>query len=227
MPGAMASCRAMPHRGPPSLAAEPVPLLPEGEHVDLGMLLAGPGPIELEIGPGRGMFLLERAALRLDLRLLGIEVRRKWAAVVDARLRRLGFGARARVVCDDARQALPRLGPDGAVGVVYLHFPDPWWKKRHQKRMVVGDALLDAAMRLLGDGGELFVQTDVEERAAQYEQLLGRRSELAPAGDEPGSARLGANPYGARSNREKRVEADGLPVYRLRYRRLPRVTSGS
>jgi len=217
----------MPRRGPPSLAGEPVPLLPEGDRVDLGELLAGSGLLELEIGPGRGMFLLERAALRPDLRLLGIEVRRKWASVVDARLRRLGLGQRARVVCDDARQALPRLGPDGAVGVVYLHFPDPWWKKRHQKRMVVGDALLDAATRLLGDGGELFVQTDVEERAEQYEQALDLRHELAPAGDEPASARLSANPYGARSNREKRVEADGLPVYRLRYRRVPRPTSGS
>jgi tRNA (guanine-N7-)-methyltransferase len=203
-----------------------VPELPESETVDLTALLLGAGPIELEIGPGRGMFVIERATARADVRLLGIEVRRKWASVVDERLRRLGLGERARVVCADARQVLPRLGPPGTVATIFLHFPDPWWKKRHQKRTVIGDPLLDAAARLLADGGELFVQTDVPERAQQYEQALRCRSELEPAGDEPGSARLTANPYQARSNREKRVEADGLPVHRLRFRRVPRAAHG-
>jgi len=222
----VASCRAMPRRrlGAPLPIA--VPELPESGSVDLTLLLAGSGPIELEIGPGRGMFVIERAIARADLRLLGIEVRRKWASVVDERLRRLGLGERARVVCADARQALPRLGPPAAVATVFLNFPDPWWKKRHQKRMVIGERLLDAAVRLLADGGEIFVQTDVPERADQYEQALARRPELEPAGDEPGSARLAANPYQARSNREKRVEADGLPVCRLRFRRVPRAAGG-
>ena len=199
-----------------------MPLLPHDEPVDLHALLSGSGPIELEIGPGRGMFLIARATVRPDVRLLGIEVRRKWAAVVDERLRRLGMVERARVVCDDARQLLPRLGPSGSVATIFLHFPDPWWKRRHAKRSVLSDALLDAATRLLGECGELFVQTDVPERAAAYEQALRLRPELEPAGDEGGSARLAANPYGARSNREKRVEADGLPVHRVRFRRVAR-----
>ncbi len=195
------------------------PRLPEGEHVDLDAFLPGAGPLEIEIGPGRGAFLLERCAAMSELRFVGIEVRRKWATIVDERLHRRGLGGRARVVCEDARWAVPRLGPRRSVARVFLHFPDPWWKKRHQKRLVVTDRLLDALEPLLVDGGELFVQTDVEARARQYQELLDRRAALVPAGDQPGSAWLAANPYGARSNRERRTEADGLAVYRLRYRR--------
>jgi len=65
------------------------------------------------------------------------------------------------------------------------------------------------------------VQTDVMDRAERYETLLVHPL-LEPAGDEPGSPVLAVNPYGARSNREKRADEDGLPVCRLRYRRLPR-----
>ena len=146
----------------------------------------------------------------------------KWASVVDERLRAQALGARARVFNADAREALPRLGPDASVAVVYLHFPDPWWKKRHEKRLVMSPPLLDSISRLLADGGELFVQTDVEDRAGLYEAQISAHPLLEPAGDAPGSPHLAENPYGARSPREHRAIADGLPVHRLRYRRRVR-----
>lgn len=196
-----------------------VPELPEGDTVDVNAFLPGSHPLEIEVGPGRGSFLLERCAAEPQVRMLGIEVRRKWARIVDDRLERRGFGHRARVVCHDARLALARLRPAGAARAVFFHFPDPWWKKRHEKRLVIVDAVLDDVSRLLCLGGELFVQTDVPERASQYEELLASRADLDPAGDEPTSCRLAENPYGARSNREHRAAADGLPVYRLRFRK--------
>ena len=180
------------------------------------------GPLEIEIGPGRGAFAIERCQARPDVRLLGLEIRLKWAHLVDERLKKLGLGARARVLAADAREALGRLGPDASVAVFYLHFPDPWWKKRHDKRLVLGAPLLDSIARLLVPGGELFVQTDVEDRAAQYQSRLDAFPALEPAGDAAGDARLAANPYQARSNRERRADADGLPVHRFRYRRRAR-----
>jgi tRNA (guanine-N7-)-methyltransferase len=195
------------------------PRLPEGDRVDLDAFLGPGGPIEIEIGPGRGMFLLERSAAVPGARLLGIEIRRKWASVVDERLR--GLGRTARVVSEDARLALPRLAPDAAVARAFLLFPDPWWKKRHQKRAVLGDVLLNELARLLAPGGELFVETDVASRAEAYEARIGAHPAFEPFGDVAGAARLAQNPYGARSNREKRAGADGLPVHRMRWRRRP------
>jgi len=194
------------------------PQLPEGETVDPRTLVKGEW-LEIEVGPGRGSFLLERAAAEPRAALLGLEVRRKWAAIVDGRLAKQGFGARARVFAEDAKYALQRLRPDGCARRVYLLFPDPWWKKRHQKRLVMGDVFMDEIARLLEPGGELFVQTDVEERAAEYEERIASDVRFEPAGDAPGSARLAENPYEARTNREHRAIQDGLPVHRMRFRR--------
>lgn len=194
------------------------PRLPEGERVDLRTLVAGDW-LELEIGPGRGIFLIERAVAEPRAGLVGLEVRRKWAAIVDERLAKRGFQKRARVFAEDAKEVLPKLGPDGVLKRAYLLFPDPWWKKRHQKRLVMGDVFTTELARLLEPGGELFVETDVEERAAQYEAKLIDCPELQPFGDAPGSPRLADNPYGARSNREHRAIADGLPVHRMRFKR--------
>src|SRR3954468_6350597 len=110
------------------------PRVPEGDVVDLAAILPGAapgaeGPIEIEIGPGRGGFLFERSAARPDVRIVGLEIRLKWAALVDGRLQKEGLGGRARVFNADAREALPRIAPPGSIATFFLHFPDPWWKK--------------------------------------------------------------------------------------------------
>ena len=200
------------------------PRLPEQPLVLFEELLPGAGPLEVEIGPGRGGFLFERATARPDVRMLGLEIRLKWATLVDERLRAAGFGGRVRALNADAKEALAKLGPDACVDVFYLHFPDPWWKARHSKRLVMGDVLLDSVARLLRDGGELFVQTDVEDRFELYRAQIDGHPSFEPFGDEPGSAVLALNPYQAMSPREHHAVRDGLPIHRLRYRRKSRAT---
>jgi tRNA (guanine-N7-)-methyltransferase len=191
------------------------PRLPEGV-VDVRSLVTGRS-YELEIGPGRGGFVFERAEEAPDAALIGLEVRLKWAAVVDGRLAKHGLSPRARVFAEDAKHALTRLEPDGVFTRVFVHFPDPWWKKRHAKRILIDAGLLGQIIRLLAPGGELYVQTDVAERAAEYEALVSGEPLLMAAGDSAGSPRLADNPYAARSPRERRALADGLPVHRLRW----------
>jgi len=210
--------------GRPATARKPgpyddAPRLPEGQTVDLREVVEG-SSLELEIGPGpKAGFLVERAVSAPASGLVGLEIRKKWAAVGDLRLAKQGQAARARVFCEDARQALPRLGPDGVVARVYLHFPDPWWKKKHTKRLVMGDIFLAEVARLLAPGAELFVQTDVEERAELYERVVTEHGAFEPAGDVPPSARIAENTFGARSPREHRAIADGLPVHRFLWKR--------
>ena len=116
-----------------------------------------------------------------------------------------------KVLAGDIRAVLTYAHPDAILARVFMHFPDPWWKKRHAKRRLVGPDVLDQLARLLRPGGELFFQTDVEERV---QEALG---ELAahPGFRLEGDGLIPANPYGARSNRERRAIADGLPIYRV------------
>jgi tRNA (guanine-N7-)-methyltransferase len=201
---------AEPHvTAPPIRYGDFAPAAPDGD-IDLQALLPGDGEIEIEIGFGRGMFLIERAEVAKSSRLLGIEVKRKWAYLVSERLKKLGH-THARVFGGDAREILPRLGPPGSVARVFMHFPDPWWKKRHAKRRLNDAETFDPLARLLCSGGEMYIQADVEERAETFVEALRSHE----AFDLPETPYLVDNPYGARSNREKRAIEDGLPIFRI------------
>ncbi len=191
---------------PPIRYEELARRLPEGTF-DVTPLIEGEGPIELEIGFGRGRFLLERARAAPDARILGIEIKAKWAHLVELRRVREGL-ANTAAFAGDAREILPRMEPAGVLARVFVHFPDPWWKKRHAKRRVLDEALLSQLARLVRPEGELFVQTDVEDRAASMREAIAQ-CEAFELRD------CASNPYGARSNREVRAEEDGLPVYRI------------
>jgi tRNA (guanine-N7-)-methyltransferase len=201
------------------------PRLPAGEALGWAEIMgvgAKPLDFELEIGPGRGHFILERAAQTEGVCIIGLEIRLKWASLVDERLQRLGYAQRARVFAEDIRFALPRLAA-GSLSRVFVHFPDPWWKKRHAKRRLASGSVIEQMARLLRPGGELFVQTDVWDAAIAYREAVDAHHGFAPAGDVEGSPLLAENPYGARSPRERRVMADGMPISRLRYRRVEAV----
>ncbi len=193
------------------------PRLPDVNPFDPRSFLgSGSDPVELEIGPGRGWFLVERLNAFPDVRMVGLEIRRKWATIVDERLHKLQLSHRGRVLAEDAGEVLPKW-VDGCLAAAFIHFPDPWWKRRHAKRRVIDQPLVGTLARLLAPGGELFVQTDVRELAESVEAMVSGESQFGPVEE---SAWVGGQPYGARSPREKRVTADGLQVFRLRYRRL-------
>ncbi|MCG8556014.1 MAG: tRNA (guanosine(46)-N7)-methyltransferase TrmB [Proteobacteria bacterium] len=176
-------------------------------------LLGGVRELELELGFGRGGFLLERARACRSRGLIGIELKAKWVCVAACRLREQRLH-NVRVFHGDARELLPRFEPDACIRRAFVHFPDPWWKKRHLKRRLLGDTLVQELARLLEPAGELFVQTDVQERAVELAARLRVHPGFCLQQQPPD-----VNPYGARSNRERRAEQDGLPIYRVLARR--------
>jgi tRNA (guanine-N7-)-methyltransferase len=173
-------------------------------------------PLMLEIGPGRGRFALEYCEAFSHTRLLALEIRKKLAFQLDERFGSKKMHHRARCFAQDAREVLPRLMPAGAVSAVAIHFPDPWWKKRHQKRMVVGNALVSDLARLVHSNGVVLVQTDVLERAQEYFAQFAASPEFV----SEGSPYVSESPFApARSNREALAIEDGLPVFRMVFRR--------
>ncbi len=185
------------------------PRAPEGDVALDALFPVREGDLELDIGFGRGMSLFARADASPASRIVGIEIKAKWATLVSRRCEREGRD-RIRVLAGDAKEILARVRPDRCVARASIQFPDPRWKKRHQKRRVVGDVLLGELARLLAPGGELFVQTDVIDRAADYIDAIAATGAFVL-----GEQQLDQNPFGSVSNREKRAIEDGLPVYRV------------
>lgn len=111
--------------------------------------------IELEIGMGNGLALLERAKAASDRLFVGSEM---YLNGVQTALNALP-PANVRITHQDARELLATV-PDGALSRILVLFPDPWPKAKHHKRRIVQPALLEDAARTLKSGGELWVVTD-------------------------------------------------------------------
>jgi len=177
-------------------------------------------PIHLDIGSARGQFLLGLAAVQPHWNHLGVEIRRPLVAAAqrdrDSReMHNLHFlFCNANVSVQGWMEALP---PD-RLQRVSIQFPDPWFKKRHQKRRVLQPGLLLAIAAALQPGRELFMQSDVLELIEPMVAL----TELSGCFDRPqGDARpwRGPNPLPVPTERERYVLEQNLPVYRVLFRR--------
>jgi tRNA (guanine-N7-)-methyltransferase len=116
-------------------------------------------PLEIEIGSGKGTFLVQQAALQPETNFLGFEWAREFFLYAADRCRRRGL-QNVRLVNADATEFLHWRMPDGIARVIHLYFSDPWPKRKHHRRRVVQDRFLADAYRVLQPGGELRVVTD-------------------------------------------------------------------
>lgn len=119
-------------------------------------------PLELEIGCGKGTFILSEAKLRPEINLLGIEWEGEFFAYSADRLRRANVTS-VRMLHADATEFLRWRTPSGLFAVIHLYFSDPWPKSKHHKNRVVQHRFLAEAWRTLVPGGELRVVTDHDE----------------------------------------------------------------
>src|SRR5512138_2060502 len=171
--------------------------------------------LELEIGAGHGGYALAFARARPERALVAIEQRRKFADALRARAEQRGH-ANLFVVHGDARGLAPRLFPAGSLAAVHVHFPDPWWKRRHHRRRLVDEGMSTLLLRLLRPGALLDFRTDVERYALEAIERLEAEGFVNEAGR---GAFADAPPDEIPSTREKRYLATGQRVWRLRLRR--------
>ncbi len=196
-----------------------IPYFPDDQIVDLRMLTGVENaPLELEIGFGRGHFLLDRGRAAPAHGIIGLETKRKGVFTAVTRKNKHQI-YNIHPFHGDVFSVLPRIQPESCIERCFVHFPDPWWKLRHEKRIVVCAEIITEIARLLVDNGELFIQTDVPYRAEQYSKLL-LESALFYSKNENGMT--DENPYNARSLREKKCIAGMLPIYRLLFLRQSR-----
>jgi tRNA (guanine-N7-)-methyltransferase len=175
-------------------------------------------PLEVELGSAEAWFLMDRARLEPGGCYVGVEIRREMVAKANADCRAAGL-TQVESVFANMSVDLPRLFAPGRVGRFFLNFPDPFFKRQQHKRRAVRDELFDTLHPLLAPGGEIYVNTDIFELAlesmAALEDETPRRyiNMLAPWSFLP------ANPFAARSRRERQCETEGTKVWRLGYRR--------
>jgi tRNA (guanine-N7-)-methyltransferase len=170
------------------------------------------GPLELEIGCGAGGFALEHAKRNPNIRLVAFEWRKKYAREVAFRAEKHGL-TNLKVIEGDARLEVPRIFTPGSLAVIHLQFPDPWWKRAHQKRAILQPDFTKFMLTLLEKGGRFDFRTDVQdvgERGIRTLEAAGFHNPLGPLAFHP------YDPEEAPSTRERRYLVSGQTVYRAR-----------
>ncbi|MES1206629.1 MAG: tRNA (guanosine(46)-N7)-methyltransferase TrmB [Pseudomonadota bacterium] len=174
-------------------------------------------PLEVELGAAEAHFLLDRAAAEPGTLFVGVEIRRELVEATNSDCARRGVG-NLRLIFANMSVDLPRLFRPGGVRRFFLNFPDPWFKSRQHKRRVINPGLVAELGRALEPGGELWVMTDIFELALDAMAALETSPLYESATGAWTFAR--ANPYGAKSRRERQCEQEGAPIWRLLYRRV-------
>jgi tRNA (guanine-N7-)-methyltransferase len=171
-------------------------------------------PLEIDVGSGKGLFLVRAARARPAHDFLGVEIAAKYARFAAARLAREEL-SNARIVCGDAARLFREGLPDRASVAVHLYFPDPWWKKRHHKRRLISAAFVREVVRVLAPGGVLHYWTDVPEQFAQSIALFAAEPALAGPLDVPEAPAQHELDY--QTNFERRMRREGIKVYRAQF----------
>ena len=178
--------------------------------LDLHDLFANPNPVIIEIGSGKGRFLLTTAIERPDVNLIGIEKSLHYHRVIRERVRKRNL-TNIRLINHDAYLVLKEMIPDASIAEVHIYFPDPWPRKKQQKRRIIRPEVLDEIARVLVPDGWAIYVTDHEEYFEAAAPLIEQRFQAErriPGPDDP-----------PRTNYEAKYREQGRAIYEIRFRK--------
>ena len=141
--------------------------------LDAGSLAAARGRLEIEIGFGKGRYLLARAAAEPDTTFLGIESAALYWAETTRRAERRGIG-NLITLCGDALYLLAARLERESADAVHVYFPDPWPKTRHHRRRLLDPSTVDLVVGVLAPGASLYFATDHADYGAAVCEVLDR-----------------------------------------------------
>ncbi|UTW10716.1 tRNA (guanosine(46)-N7)-methyltransferase TrmB [Marinobacterium rhizophilum] len=142
-----------------------------GGMIDPAAVFGREAPLVLEIGFGMGDSLLQMARQMPEKNYIGIEVHRPGVGRLLNNARTEGL-TNIRVYAEDAVEVLAQCIPDGSLDCLQLFFPDPWHKKKHNKRRIVQAAFAQSVRNKLKVGGVFHMATDWENYAEHMMDVM-------------------------------------------------------
>ena len=116
-------------------------------------------PLEIDLGCGKGRFLSVHASRFPERNFIGIERKQKRVSKVEKKIDRLEL-TNARLIRIEAAYFVERMLPDSCLDVLYIFYPDPWPKRRHNRRRLFAPPFMDSLTRVLSKDGIVHLATD-------------------------------------------------------------------
>jgi tRNA (guanine-N7-)-methyltransferase len=187
-----------------------------GSPIEWAALFGDSRPVEIEVGFGKGLFLINAATSQPDVNFFGVEIVRKCQLYTATRvaIREL---RNIRLACGDALPLLRDRVPAGSAQAVHVYFPDPWWKKRHHKRRLFTPEFVNVVAKTLKNDGVFHIATDVAEYFEVIQEILKDRPPFAP--DSPVPATEARDDLDYLTNFERKFRKQGKPIWRAAYRK--------
>ncbi len=187
-----------------------------GERLVWPALFSREAPVEMEIGSGKGGFLLRQARAHPERDYFGLEWANKYCRFAADRMARWGV-TNVRLMRADARHLMLHHVPVDSLSALHIYHPDPWPKKRHHKRRLFQPDFVAAAIAALRPGARWAIQTDHAEYAEAIRDVTAGRPELEPIDyDDP---EYGTVDERTETNFETKYLREGRAIYRMAYRR--------
>jgi len=163
-------------------------------------------PVDIEIGSGKGRFLLELASMRPERDILAVERAGKYHRLCCERAAKRGI-ENVRLLRTSAEDLLFRLLEPATVESIFILFPDPWPKKRHHKRRLIKADVVAALNQALVSGGRLLIKTDHQGYSEVISEVLGSATGFTTLDPEEAFAGLPLTGF------ERKYQIQGRPIY--------------
>lgn len=140
-------------------------------HVDFEVLFGRKASVHIEIGSGKGTFLVSEAEAYPDNNYLGIEWANRYYKFAVDRIGRKELG-NVRIIRTDASFFFAEHVPESSVSWFHIYFPDPWPKARHNKRRLICTENVEHIIKCLEPGGVINLATDHADYFEQMEEVM-------------------------------------------------------
>jgi tRNA (guanine-N7-)-methyltransferase len=186
--------------------------------IDFGRIFGRGGPVHIEIGCGKGTFLVNQGRAQPEVNFIGIERASRYYRYAMDRIGRWGL-TNVRIARTDAASFVANFVADGCVDCFHIYFPDPWPKRRHHKRRFFSSGNVEQIVRCLRVGGEMKVVTDHIDYFQEIRGLTAAQGERLEEVEFPAAAGAEIGEW-VGTNFERKYLKENRPIYTIAVRKI-------